>query len=290
MGGSIVVSSDRFSGGDIPVSVVVTTKNEAANIQRCLAALVDFEQVIVVDSSSQDQTVEIAAEAGAEVIFFKWDGRYPKKRQWCLENLVLRHAWVFFVDADEVVTSVLVAELREMFKRRRQAAYAGLFVRGQYVWDGKVLRFGMMNNKLALIDRRKMVFPVVNDLDIEGMGEIEGHYQPVVLKAFLGERIGQVQAPLLHYAYEDGARWGERHAHYACWEAAMTMRGAWPKDPIARREKLKVFMRRSPLRPYVMFLYSYLWKGGFLDGRAGFVFAKSRFDYTRSVFRALEKR
>ncbi|MCB1782949.1 MAG: glycosyltransferase family 2 protein [Alphaproteobacteria bacterium] len=271
----------------IPVSVVVTTKDEAANIGRCVAALSDFEQVVVVDSHSGDGTADLAQEAGAEVVLYEWDGQYPKKRQWCLDKLSLRHAWVFFVDADEVVTPALVAELRELFRRRRQAAYAGLFVRGQYVWNGKALRFGMVNNKLALIDRRKMFFPPVDDLDIAAMGEIEGHYQPIVRKAFLGERLGQVEAPLLHYAYEDGERWVGRHARYAHWEAEMTRRGVWPKDPVEWRENAKVFLRTSPLRPYAMFAYSFVWKGGALDGAPGLAFAKSRFDYARDVLRDL---
>ena len=96
---------------DIPVSVIITTKNEEANIARCLAALDRFAEVWVVDSESSDKTCEIAKAHGAKVKTYRWDGRYPKKRQWCLENLALAHDWVFFVDADEVVTPELVDEI-----------------------------------------------------------------------------------------------------------------------------------------------------------------------------------
>jgi glycosyltransferase involved in cell wall biosynthesis len=157
----------------IPASVIVATRNEERRIVRCLEALQAFDEIIVADSRSTDRTQELAAQNGASVIDFAWNGRYPKKRQWCLDHLPLRHDWVFFVDADEIVTKELTEEIRAL---NFQAP--GYFVRGAYIFEGKPLRHGLQNNKLALLDRRRMEFPVVDDLDMPGMGEIEGHYQP----------------------------------------------------------------------------------------------------------------
>jgi glycosyltransferase involved in cell wall biosynthesis len=78
----------------IPVSVVVMTRNESPNIGPCLETLSRFDQVFVVDSGSGDGTAEIAARLGATVVPFEWNGGYPKKKQWCLENLPFRHMWV----------------------------------------------------------------------------------------------------------------------------------------------------------------------------------------------------
>ncbi len=204
----------------IPVSVLIVTKNESQNIARCLAAVQDFAQVIVVDSHSEDNTCDIARAMGAEVVLYRWDGQYPKKRQWCLETLKIGYNWVFWVDADEALTPEIVDELRSLFMEVREEA--GFFVRGCYVWGGKVLRYGMQNNKIALMNREKLCFPVVDDLYVDGMGEIEGHYQPVFTEAGRGCALGQVAAPLLHYAGEDRAAWVRRHARYAVWEAVMT--------------------------------------------------------------------
>jgi len=262
----------------IPVSVLITTKNEEDNIARCLQALGDFAQVMVIDSQSDDRTVEIARDMGAEVVSYRWDGTYPKKRGWCLETLGLRYDWVFWVDGDEVVTSALIKELRALFSGGERPE-AGFFVRGQYIWrGGRVLRHGLQNNKIALMNVRKMEFPVVDDLDIEGMGEIEGHYQPVLRDGAVGS-IGQVGASLLHYAYEDDAAWKARHERYAVWESEMTRRGLWPQDPVYWRERVKSYLRTSFLRPYVVFLYSYIVKMGFLDGAHGYHFALSRKRY-----------
>ncbi len=271
----------------IPVSVLVVTKNEQEHIKRCLKSLHDFDEVIVVDSISEDKTTKIALELGARVEDFQWNGRYPKKRQWCLENLEIKHDWVFWVDADEVLTSDLIEEIRRVFSDNPQCA--GYFVKGKYIWQGKRLDHGLMNNKLALFDRRKIEFPVIDDLDIKGMGEIEGHYQPVLKNEFSDERIGQLRAALLHYAYENEAQWLSRHKKYAHWEAQMSICEAWSKDPVAWRQIIKKLTRTSIFRPYMMFIYSYIVKFGFLDGRQGYEFALSRKKYCEMVRGELKK-
>ncbi len=260
----------------IPVSVIVVTKNEAARIGRCLAALSAFDEVVVVDSSSSDETAALAEQLGAVVVPFIWNGLYPKKRQWCLDHLSLKHDWVFFVDADEVVTHDLVAEIRALFKRGPQAA--GYFVKGRYVLNGRTLRHGLQNNKLCLFDRRCLSFPVVDDLDLPGMGEVEGHYQPVLTAP---GKLGRLNAPLLHFAYDE--RWDERHMRYAAWERGMNAKKAWPRDPANSREILKRVFRALPGRGIAAFLHCYIVKRGFLEGRAGLWFAASRMRYYRMI-------
>ncbi len=265
----------------IPLSVIIVTKNEARNIERCLDALVDFDELIVVDSNSGDETKNLARGRGASVIDFQWDGLYPKKRQWCLDNLKLKYDWVFFVDGDEVVTDALVDEIRGLFVT--PPPLSGYFVSGQYYWQGKLLRHGLVNNKLVLFDRACIEFPVVNDLDIDGMGEIEGHYQPVLKKACQGQDIGQIDAALIHYAHEDPSGWQRRHERYARWEMEMNMRDIWPRDPSKTRQMLKHIFRNTPFRPVIAFMHCYILKLGILDGRAGFDFARSRYKYYKMI-------
>ncbi|MCB1840321.1 MAG: glycosyltransferase family 2 protein [Rhodospirillales bacterium] len=272
----------------IPVSVIVTTKNEASRISRCLEALEDFCEVLVVDSQSEDETARIAVRHGATVVSYRWDGRYPKKRQWCLDTLTLQSEWVFFIDADEVVTRDLSAEVRRIVSSANLSNMAGFFVQGRYVWQGRALRYGMRNNKLAFLHRRRVKFPEVDDLDCPGMGEIEGHYQPLPVET--GFEIGQLREPLLHYAYEDERHWEERHHRYAQWEACMTLKNAWPRDPLLWREGAKRLLRTSPLRGAIVFLYSYVFRLGFLDGQAGLDFAKNRAGYSRAVLNLLRNR
>ncbi|MCB9983935.1 MAG: glycosyltransferase family 2 protein [Rhodospirillales bacterium] len=260
------------------VSVIITTKNEEVRLPTCLEALGRFDDVWVVDSYSEDQTCAVARARGVRVIDFQWDGRYPKKRQWCLDRLDLKYEFVFFVDADEILPPMLIDEIAGL-----DWCAAGYFVKGFYEFDGLVLRHGLCNNKLALFDRRKIAFPVVNDLDLEGMGEIEGHYQPVLKAGFENEILGQLKTPLLHRAYDDAHSWEARHLRYACWEAGMNAKEAWPIDPKPLRQALKKLFRNVPFRPLVAFIHCYVWKLGFLDGQAGYRFACSRVRYYRMI-------
>ena len=266
----------------IPVSVIITTRNEEGNIARCLNALSNFDEVIVVDSNSNDRTCMIASDLGARIESFSWNGSYPKKRQWSLDHIETRHNMIFFVDADEVLTSRLVDEIKSV----TDTSCAGYFVKGRYIWNGRALKHGLQNNKLVLFNRYKVEFPVVDDLDIAGMGEMEGHYQPVLKKKFAGEVLGQLVEPLLHYA--DNDNWHKRLKRYAHWEAEMIKRHAYPRDPSAVREFLKQMFRSMPFRPLIAFAHSYILKRGFLGGRAGFEFAKSRYTYYRMVSNALK--
>ncbi|MGB0720330.1 MAG: glycosyltransferase family 2 protein [Bdellovibrionales bacterium] len=267
----------------IPLSVIVVTKNEEARLARCLSALFRFDDVWVVDSDSDDKTRAIAQQYGVRIADFTWNGAYPKKRQWCLETLDLKYDRVFFVDADEVVTPDIAAEIAALdFK------LAGYFIRSRYIWNGKMLRHGLLNSKLVLFDRRKVEFPVVDDLDIPGMGEIEGHYQPVLKPQFAHETLGVLQHFMLHDAGDDRGQWAARHARYAQWEAAMIARDAYPRDPVWARQVLKTIFRRLPFRWVVAFVHCYVLKLGFLDGAAGFDFAESRARYYRMVARSLK--
>lgn len=271
--------SDR----SIPITVIIVTKNEERRIARVIASAQDFSEIIVVDSASSDKTQHIAKAASVRLENFIWDGRYPKKRQWTLENIQITHDWVLWLDADEILTRETVAEIRVLFTRERPEA--GFFLPARYIWGGRVLRFGQRNNKVALMHRKRMAFPVVDDLDIPGMGEIEGHYQPVRTSQGAGFKIGRIIAPILHDAYDDPGRWFARHAEYAAWEAGLTHKSAWPQDPVPWREAAKVFLRTNSARPWIVFVYGYFWRLGFLDGAAGLHFARSRMRYAAQVIK-----
>ncbi|MCW2236938.1 glycosyltransferase family 2 protein [Azospirillum canadense] len=259
----------------IPVSVVVMTRNEAANLPHCLPALERFAQVFVVDSGSTDGTVVIAQSFGAMVVPFRWDGRYPKKKQWCLDHLPLSHDWVLVVDADERLGEPLVAEIaRLMADGPRHAAY---FIDGRPVFLGRRLRFGAGNRKLALLDRRRARFPEVPDLDVAAMWEVEGHYQPDVAGS-----VGRLRHTLDHADDKPLSAWFDRHNRYSDWEAALradSRMAALIGRETGLRRWLKRALHRAPGRPLLVFLHAYLLRLGFLDGRAGLDHALARAFY-----------
>jgi len=262
----------------IPLSVIVMTRNEESRLPRCLAALHPFAEIFVVDSASTDGTAEVARSFGATLVPFHWNGQYPKKKQWCLDKLPFRHDWVLYVDADEIVTPELCAEIAGLDFR-----CSGYFIRGRMVWQGKILHHGLANNKLALLNRHCWGFPVVDDLDLPGMGEIEGHYQPQLKNT---GKIGQCRSGFIHDGAGDREAWLKRHQRYALWEAGMNARDGWPRDPVAWRQAVKTLYRRLPCRDLIVFFHAYILERGFLDVRAGLDYARARAAYIRMIQKA----
>jgi glycosyltransferase involved in cell wall biosynthesis len=265
----------------IPVSVIVVIKNEEKNIAHCLSALNRFEDVWVIDSNSQDKTAEIAKSFPVTVQNFQWTGQYPKKRQFCLDTLPLKYDWVLFIDADEIIPDTLINEIQK--KLLTHPAEAGFFIIGKYRLDKIILRFGLHNKKISLLHRGRMEYPIVDDLDIPGMGEIEGHYQPVLKASAKHLKIGYLEHFIIHDGLVDERAWGFRHQKYARWESGMNAKGAWPRDPIGWRERIKSYLRRSKYRAEIVFVSGYFLKLGVLDGRNGLFWAKQRYKYLKNI-------
>jgi glycosyltransferase involved in cell wall biosynthesis len=255
-----------------PISVLVPVKNEAENLRRCLPALAWADEVIVVDSQSTDETARVAAEHGASVVQFHFNGTYPKKKNWALESLPFRNEWVLIVDADEVV----VPELAQEIARRTAADEAdGFYLNMKYFFLGRRIRhcgyaeawnLRLFKHRLGRYERMP-VDPGTKTGDNEAHEHVE-----------LRGRVVRLAHELDHHAYPSIAIWVEKHNRYAVWEASMY--GRFLREPIpstigpGKRFKrlLKKVYLRLPMRPVVRFLYSYVFRLGFLDGRPGLVF------------------
>ncbi|MFS2010029.1 glycosyltransferase family 2 protein [Azospirillum sp. CT11-132] len=276
----------------IPVSVVVMTRDEAANLPVCLPSLARFAECFVVDSGSGDGTPDIALSHGAQLVPFRWNGRYPKKKQWCLNTLPFAHDWVLFVDADERPTAELVEEIGRLMAGSSAdgPSHAAYWIDGRPVVRGRPLRFGCWNRKLALLDRRRVRFPEQPDLDVASMWEVEGHYQPEVAGT-----TGRLRQPMDHDDAKPLSAWFDRHNRYSDWEAALRADGRMERlidgEPdiapalskrmcgIAGRRTQKRLFQRLPGRPLWAFLHAYVLRLGFLDGAAGLDHALARAFY-----------
>lgn len=259
----------------IPVSVIVMTKNEERNIQKCLHSVKKFNEVFVVDSASEDKTCELAAEMGAIVVPFDWNGKYPKKKQWCLENLPFSNDWVLYVDADEEVYPELADEIGDVINKNKK--YSGFFVGSDYVFSGRVLHHGHRIYKLVLFNKNNGRFIDYDDLDIANMWEVEGHYQPKIdgKTTILKNRIR-------HDDHNSLFDYFHKHNRYSDWEAELRKRDALVSDEETQpgiRKFLKKIFQKLPFKGAIAFIHSYILHLGFLDGRAGFDFAMARAFY-----------
>ncbi|NUP43185.1 MAG: glycosyltransferase family 2 protein [Streptomyces sp.] len=251
----------------LPLVVVIPTKNEAENIARTVSSVIDHVRaVVVVDSHSTDDTCKIAAELGAETVEYAWDGRYPKKKQWCLDHVRTDVPWVLFLDGDETPSPELLGELRSVFAAGPPSVAAFDIPLG-YWFAGRRLRHGYTIVKRALMDRTRCRFPEVGDLDAPGMGEQEGHYQPVA------ESAARLRSPIEHEDLDPVRTWFERHNRYSDWEAWLEVHPE-VKEQIRRvKTRQGQLFHRMPFKPLVSFGYAYVYRRGFLDGRAGLDYA-----------------
>lgn len=261
------MNSTDHQRATLPICAIVLTKNEEAQIGTTLSSLRDFAQVTVVDSHSEDRTLDIAKEHGATTVQFTWDGTYPKKKQWALENVDTDLEWILLLDADESPTDELMIELARVVESAPQGV-AAYDIPLNYRFAGTVLRHGHRVTKRSLLRRGRCRFPDVGDQDVPGIREVEGHYQPEVE----GET-SKLDAAILHDDRDPVGSWFDRHNRYSDWEAHLRLRRELRAAVASRRSRQGRLFDKVPFKPAAFFVYSYIVRRGFLDGQAGFDYA-----------------
>lgn len=250
------------------ISVIVLTKNEAAGIAQTLSRLTDFDEVIVVDSLSNDDTVAIARAYGARVVDFEWDGTYPKKKQWSLDHAGARNNWVLLLDADEFPSKSLIRELAALGPSLITSDAAAYDINLLYRFAGKFLRYGHVVTKRSLLHVDRSRFPVIDDLEAPGIREVEGHYQPEA-----NAPIGKLRGRILHDDRDPVTSWFARHNRYSDWEAHLAQNEALRAEVASKRTLKGRIFDAVPCKPVLFFVYAYFVRGGLLDGRPGLDYA-----------------
>ncbi|HEY3975012.1 MAG TPA: glycosyltransferase family 2 protein [Candidatus Sulfotelmatobacter sp.] len=261
------------ANGRLPVSVIVAARNEEKNLPRCLEALGEMGEIYVIDSQSTDATPEIARSFGANLVQFHYQGGWPKKRQWAMENLPLAFDWILLLDADEELTPALEQEIRQ--------AIADPNVNGYYIslrmyFLSRLLRYGGAGFwKLSLFRRGKGGYECrLKDQDLS-MADMEIHEHVVVEGA-----TARLKNPLAHRNVDSLSRYIRKHDEYSNWEAKVWMEGeangqlepSFFGTQAQRRRWLKTRFLRLPGAPLWFFLFKYLFSLGFLDGVPGLIY------------------
>lgn len=233
------------------LSIILITRNEAANIRACLESVAWANEIIVVDSGSTDQTVAIAREFTPHVYEHDWPGFGAQK------NRALgyaTHEWVFSIDADERVTPELRAAVEAVLRKEddacvayrisRQSSYCGRFMRHSGWYPDPIVR---------LFRRDAAHFS--DDLVHERL-LVEG-------------QIGQLDGELLHYAFDNLEEVLHKVNHYSSAGATMM-----------QQRGRNASLSGAVLRGLWSFFRTYALRGGFLDGREGFMLAVSNAEGT----------
>jgi glycosyltransferase involved in cell wall biosynthesis len=262
--------------GHCPVSILIPTRNEQANLAACLASCRFADEVVVVDSHSSDGTQEIAAAHGARVVNFTWNGSLPKKKNWSLANVPWRNEWVFILDADERITPALAQELAEVVAAPTADGY---YVNRRFWFlDGWLNHCGYYPSwNLRFFRHQLGRYEELPGAAGSGSGDNEVH-EHVILQG----QPARLKAEMEHYAFPTIETWLEKHNRYSNWEARLLANGGTEAKAnasrltpeLARKRRLKSMAAHMPFRPSLRFLYHYVFRAGFLDGYRGFVFCR----------------
>jgi glycosyltransferase involved in cell wall biosynthesis len=254
----------------VPVSVLVLTLNEEVNLPDCLASVAWADQVLVVDSFSTDATVAIARAHGADVVEHAFEN-YSRQRNWALDTLPLRHDWVLFLDADERVTPELGAEIAAVVRGASEDGPRGYYLNRRLIFLGTWIRHaGWYPSWNLRLFRHRF-----------GRYEDRAVHEHVVLRG----RAGYLRHDLIHADGRGLEAFIDRHNRYSTLEARARLQaargrsdggrlaGRWLGSPVERKRLLRERVwPKVPAKPLALFVYMYVLRRGFLDGRAGLAF------------------
>jgi len=223
------------------LTVVVLTRNEEANLAKCLDSLKFCDEILIVDDSSTDTTLEIAKKHKARVVQHALNSDFSAQRNYALSQIT--SGWILFVDADEVVTPELAAEIQNAIQK---SGFVGYFLPREDILWGKHMHYGDTKASLLRLARR-------------GAGEWHGKVHETWQ---VTGRTAALRHPLLHYPHPTVTAF-LRHINFYS-----TLRAAELKSTGYKTNIFEIIFY-----PIGKFLYLGIWKLGFADGNQGFVSA-----------------
>lgn len=247
------------------ITTVILTYNEAKEIEACIASLSWCDDVIVLDSFSTDETVAIALSKGARVHKNKFEG-FGHQRNFALEQIPTKYEWVLFLDADERSTNSFHKALVNAISSSTPEI-SGFYCCWKMILGDTWLKYSDNFPKWQFRVAKKGSARFINFGHGQKEGEVKG-------------KLGYIKEPYLHFGFSKGwSHWLEKHNHYSSQEAEERLKSKssfkllFSKHPSQRNIALKYWVTKIPGWPLLRFLYTYVFKLGFLEGSAGLVYA-----------------
>ena len=283
VGMTSTVRGDQASHGWIeqgvgapPVSVMIFTLNEEINLPACLESLAWCDDIIVIDSYSEDRTQGICEAAGVRFFQNPFHG-FGTQRNWAMDRTRPKYAWSLILDADERTTPALVAEMHAALRAAAPDVAAYRLRRRFYLW-GRWLRYSSLYPTwvVRLVHKERVLYVDRGHAETQ---EVTG-------------RILSLDNDLIDENRKGIAEWFERQNRYSTQEAryelaqerrALTLERLVSADPLVRRALLKRVAQHVPGRAFFYFVYCYLLRCGFLDGRDGFIFCLMKSIYQQMI-------
>lgn len=255
------------------ITVVILTFNESKHIERCINSLKSVvKRIVIVDSYSTDDTTDICKRLGAEVYQNKWKN-YANQFQWGLDNCNIDTRWSMRMDADEYLEQGLITEIGNKLANLDDGVN-GIYLKRKVIFKGKWIKFGGFYPHILL------------RLWHTGSGRIEQRWmdEHIIMES---PKTVIFENDLVDDNLNNIGWWTEKHNNYATREMIdlLNMKYTFfesdnelsktddPQAKLKRILKEKVYSRLPlGIRPALYFIYRYILRGGFLDGKKGFIF------------------
>lgn len=227
------------------VTAIIPTFNESRHIVEAIKSVHWADEVLVVDSFSTDNTVELAKNAGAKVIQREY-GYSASQKNWAIPQA--SHPWIFLLDADERCTIELEKEIKSILKKG--TAYHAFWIRRVNHFMGKRINYsGWQGDKVVRLFKRD----TCKYQDLKVHAEIES-----------AGSISKLRYKILHYTYVDLPSYLRKADRYTTW-------GALDRFEKFQKQGREIGAGYLILRPLGRFLRHYVLRLGFLDGTHGLV-------------------
>jgi glycosyltransferase involved in cell wall biosynthesis len=255
------VLAEARSDAPAPVAIIILTLNEEANIGVCLKSVCGWaRQVFVLDSFSTDDTVAIARRFDCQVVQHAYSVEFAQ-RNWALDNLPIETEWIFYLDADEWMTTELKEEIEAVI--RANPSENGFLLRWRFIWMGRWVKRGYYPKWLLRLVRRETA---------------RWEQREVNPHLIVTGPTGRLENDFIHDNQKGIADWTAKHIVYAKREAEQLLKRGTQSECLNARFwgtqsqrvrwlRLNVYDRLPPLvRPMLYFFYRLILRGGFLDG------------------------
>lgn len=230
----------------IPVSVFIIAKDEADRIPQAINSVIDWaDEVIVIDSGSSDNTVEISEKLGARVVFNEWNGYGPQK---IFGETLCKNKWLLNIDADEEITAKLRDEIIEQFSSEPKYKAYKMRIKILSRFASKPAPFAPYHNQIRLYH-----------IDYAGFKDSTVH-DSVVLKDGVNEKVAQLKNIVLHRSFRSYRHAIAKINRYSGMQAEHMLANG--RNPSALR---------IALEPFLAFIKGYFFKRYFLMGVDGFL-------------------
>lgn len=249
----------------LDLTVIVLTYNEELHIRRCLKNIKQYaSKIYVIDSFSTDKTVDICKELGAIVLQNKWPGNQAEQFNWAIDNINIETEWVLRLDADEYLLPELIDEFKEKLPKIDKNI-TGISLKRRHIFLGKWVKRG--------------TYPVIIlRMFRNGKGRCEQRLMDEHLILSEGDII-TLENDFVDHNLNPLVWWIEKHNNYAIREAVelldleLNLSKKDNSKHTSQKEQNKKLYIKIPifLRAFLYFCVRYFIKGGFLEGKEGFL-------------------